>query len=38
MTRFLEQGVEFYEFTGDYWTHERIRYVIEKEYNRDYVK
>ena len=33
LPKLLEQGAEFYEFTGDYWTHERVRYVIEKEYN-----
>ena len=29
---FLEQGAEFYGFTGDYWTHERVRHVIATEY------
>lgn len=33
---FLEQGSEFYEFTGAYWTHERVKYVIYKEFGVDY--
>lgn len=33
---FLNQGAEFYEFTGAYWTHTRVKYVISKEFNVDY--
>ena len=29
---FLSKGSEYYEFSGDYWTHKRVKYVIEKEY------
>lgn len=29
---YLKQGSEWYEFTGDYWTHKRVKYVIEKEF------
>jgi transposase len=36
LPKFLAQGAEFYEFTGAYWTHERVRYVINKEFNVDY--
>lgn len=32
LPKYLEQGAEFYEFTGAYWTQERVRQVIEKEY------
>lgn len=33
---FLKKGAEFYEFTGAYWTHERVRYVIQKEFQVEY--
>ncbi len=36
LPKFLEQGAEFYEFTGAYWTHDRVKYVISKEFNVDY--
>jgi transposase len=36
LPKFLEQGAEFYEFTGAYWTHNRVKYVISKEFNVDY--
>lgn len=36
LPKFLEQGSEFYGFTGAYWTHERVKYVIHKEFNVDY--
>lgn len=32
LPKFLDQGAEFYEFTGAYWTHERVKYVIHKEF------
>ena len=32
LPKFLEKGSESYEFTGDYWTHKRVKYVIEKEF------
>lgn len=32
----LQKGAEFYEFTGDYWTHKRVKYVIEKEFGLIY--
>lgn len=28
----LAKGATSYEFTGDYWTHKRVKYVIEKEF------
>ena len=36
LPKFLEQGAEFYGFTGAYWTHDRVKYVISKEFNVDY--
>lgn len=36
LPKFLEQGAEFYEFTGAYWTHDRVKYVIHKEFEVDY--
>jgi transposase len=33
LPNFLKRGSEFYEFTGDYWTHKRVKYVIQKEFN-----
>ncbi len=36
LPKFLEQGAEFYEFTGAYWTHERVKYVIHKEFDVTY--
>lgn len=36
LPKFLEQGAEFYDFTGAYWTHERVKYVIHKEFGVDY--
>ena len=30
---FLSQGSEFYGFTGAYWTHKRVGYVIKKEFD-----
>ena len=32
LPEFLLKGSEYYEFSGDYWTHKRVKYVIEKEY------
>ena len=29
---FLVQGAEFYGFEGAYWTHQRVQFVIEKEF------
>jgi transposase len=29
---FLLQGAEFYGFEGAYWTHQRVQFVIEKEF------
>ena len=28
----LSKGTSFYGFDGDYWTQERVKYVIEKEF------
>ena len=36
LPKFLEQGAEFYGFTGAYWTHDRVKYVMSKEFNVDY--
>ena len=33
---FLQKGSESYGFTGDYWTHRRVGYVINKEFNVQY--
>jgi transposase len=32
----LEKGSEFYGFSGDYWTHSRVGYVIHQEFNVQY--
>lgn len=36
LPEFLEQGAECYGFSGAYWTHERVRQVIEKEFRVEY--
>jgi transposase len=36
LPKFLERGAEFYEFMGAYWTYERVKYVINKEFNVAY--
>lgn len=36
LPNFLERGSFFYGFSGDYWTHKRVGYVIEKEYGVTY--
>lgn len=36
LPKHLEKGSEFYEFTGSYWTHERVKYVIYKEFGVNY--
>jgi transposase len=36
LPKFLEKGSEFYGFTGDYWTHRRVGYVINKEFKIQY--
>ena len=28
----LKNGAESYAFNGDYWTHKRVKFVIEEEY------
>ena len=33
---FLEKGSEFYGFSGDYWTHRRVGYVIHEEFKVQY--
>ncbi|NJR76013.1 MAG: winged helix-turn-helix domain-containing protein [Scytonema sp. CRU_2_7] len=33
LPEFLSKGSESYDFTGDYWTQKRVKYVIEKEYS-----
>jgi transposase len=33
LPEFLKKGAEFYDFTGAYWTHARVGYVIKKEFN-----
>ena len=32
----LSKGSEHYGFTGDYWTHKRVAYVIQQEYDVTY--
>ena len=32
LPEFLSKGSQYYDFSGDYWTHKRVKYVIEKEY------
>ena len=32
LTTFLENGSISYGFVGDYWTHKRVKYVIEEEF------
>lgn len=32
LAKFLKKGSESYGFTGDYWTHKRVKYVIETEF------
>jgi transposase len=36
LPNFLEKGSEFYGFSGSYWTHARVGYVINKEFNVQY--
>lgn len=36
LPNFLAKGSEFYGFTGSYWTHTRVGYVINKEFNVQY--
>lgn len=33
---FLKQGSEFYGFSGSYWTHARVGYVINQEFKVQY--
>lgn len=33
---FLSKGSEFYGFTGSYWTHRRVGYVINQEFKIQY--
>jgi transposase len=32
LPEFLSKGSEYYAFSGNYWTHKRVKYVIEKEF------
>lgn len=32
LPEFLSKGSESYDFSGNYWTHKRVKYVIEKEF------
>lgn len=34
----LEKGSQFYGFPGDYWTHQRVKQVIEEEFKVEYEK
>ena len=36
LPKFLEKGAEFYGFTGAYWTHRRVGYVIHEEFKIQY--
>ena len=36
LAKFLEKGSEFYGFTGAYWTHRRVGYVIHQEFKIQY--
>lgn len=36
LPKFLEKGSEFYGFSGSYWTHARVGYVINKEFKVQY--
>jgi transposase len=36
LPEFLEKGSEFYGFTGAYWTHRRVGYVINQEFKIQY--
>ena len=36
LPKFLEKGSEFYGFTGAYWTHRRVGYVIHQEFKIQY--
>jgi transposase len=38
LPKLLEQGAEFYGFTGEYWTHQRVRQVIKEEFKLEYEK
>lgn len=36
LPKFLEKGSEYYGFSGSYWTHTRVGYVINKEFKVQY--
>lgn len=36
LPKFLERGSEYYGFSGSYWTHARVGYVINKEFKVQY--
>jgi transposase len=36
LPEFLTKGSEYYDFSGNYWTHKRVKYVIEKEFGVTY--
>lgn len=38
LPKLLEQGAEFYGFTGEYWTHQRVKQIIEEEFKVIYEK
>jgi len=38
LPKLLEQGAEFYGFTGEYWTHGRVKQIIEEEFKVIYEK
>lgn len=38
LPKLLEQGSQFYGFTGEYWTHQRVKQVIEEEFKVEYEK
>ncbi len=38
LPKLLEQGAEFYGFTGEYWTHQRVKQIIAEEFKVEYEK
>lgn len=38
LPKLLEQGSQFYGFTGEYWTHQRVTEVIKEEFKVIYEK
>lgn len=38
LPKLLEQGSQAYGFTGEYWTHQRVKQIIEAEFKVEYEK